>query len=152
ALTGIPTTAGAFTFTVRAMDANKCAGSQSYTLTITGCPPITLSPASLPNAGIGVPYNQTVTASGGTAPYTFSITSGTLPTGISLSSSGQLLGRATTAGTFTFTIRATDAATCNGNQSYTIRVSSCGTITLSPATLPAGTIGIAYSQTITATG
>jgi hypothetical protein len=48
-------------------------------VTPTGCPTITLLPATLPNATVGVPYNQTIVGSGGTAPYTFTLTGGTLP-------------------------------------------------------------------------
>src|SRR5579864_969251 len=51
------------------------------------CPTITIAPASLPGATVGVAYSQTFTASGGTSPYTFS-GAGTLPPGLSLSSAG----------------------------------------------------------------
>src|SRR5207248_7777115 len=68
-----------------------------------------LSPSTLPDGSARVAYNQTITASGGTAPFTFALTSGTLPTGLTLSVSGVLSGTPTVAGSFTFTVTATDA-------------------------------------------
>jgi type VI secretion system secreted protein VgrG len=44
-----------------------------------GCPTITIGPATLPDGTVGVPYSQTISGSGGAAPYTFDVTSGTLP-------------------------------------------------------------------------
>ena len=114
------------------------------------CPTITLSPASLPSGSTGTAYNQTITASGGTAPYTFAVTFGALPPDLTLSSSGVLSGTPTTLGSFTFTVSAADANGCTGSRSYTISI--CPAITLSPAALPAGTVGTAYNQTITASG
>ncbi|MFN7973827.1 MAG: putative Ig domain-containing protein [Acidobacteriota bacterium] len=148
-LGGVPTTAGTYAFTVTATDVNGCTGSQAYSIVICGT--ITLSPASLPNGTIGTAYSQTITASGGTAPYTFAVTAGALPPGLGLSSGGILSGTPTALGSFNFTVTATDTDGCAGNQAYTI-VITCGTITLSPASLPNGTVGVAYSQTITASG
>jgi hypothetical protein len=105
---------------------------------------------------VGVAYNQTITASGGTGPYTFSVTAGALPTGLlPLTSGGIISGTPTTAGTFTFTVTATDKNGCTGLQAYTIVINAptCPPITLLPAPpLPQGTVGVAYNQTITASG
>ncbi len=73
---------------------------------------------------MGVAYNQTVTASGGTAPYTFAVTAGALPTSLSLASGGGLTGTPSAAGTFNFTIQATDANTWAGTRAYAITVST----------------------------
>ncbi|MBI4548082.1 MAG: putative Ig domain-containing protein [Ignavibacteriae bacterium] len=149
-ISGTPTTVGSFTFTVTATDAQNCTGNRSYTLTID-CPTITITPSTLPNGTVGLSYSQTLTASGGTSPYTFSVTGGSLPPGLTLSSSGLLSGTPTTVGNFSFTVTATDTQNCTGSQSYTV-VINCPTITVNPATLPSGTVGTAYTQTITATG
>ena len=85
-----------------------------------GCPTITISPATLPNGAVGVAYSQTLTASGGTAPYTFTITSGALPPGLALSTAGVVSGTPTTAGTYNVTIRATDANGCFASITYAI--------------------------------
>src|SRR5262249_51851641 len=71
---------------------------------------LVLSPATLPNAKVNVAYSQTITATGGTGPYSFAVNSGTLPTGMSLTSAGVLHGTPTTAsGPFSFVITATDS-------------------------------------------
>jgi hypothetical protein len=120
------------------------------------CPLITVNPATLPDGAVGTLYNQLVTASGGTGPYTFAVTSGALPGGIVLAPAGTLSGTPTTAGTFDFTITATDTSTgCMGSRPYTLNIASssgCPVITLSPASLPSGTIGVLYNQTISASG
>ncbi len=116
------------------------------------CPTITVGPASLPNGVVGEPYSQTVTASGGATPYGFAVSAGSLPTGLSLdSTTGALTGNLTGAGSFTFTITATDANGCAGATAYSVVVTSCPTITVSPASLSSGTAGVAYSQTFTQT-
>ncbi len=148
-LSGTPTAAGSFAFTVTATDANGCSGSQSYTVVI--CPAITLSPASLPGGALGSAYNQTITASGGTGPYAFTRTAGSLPPGLSLSAAGVLSGTPTANGPSTFTVTATDANGCAGSRSYTVTV-GCTPVTLSPAALPGGSVGSSYSVAVTATG
>ena len=157
-LAGTPTTAGSSTFTVTATDANGCTGVRTYTIVIAAtppvCPVITLSPPTLPPGAVGVAYSQTIIGSGGTAPYTFSVTSGTLPAGLTLTAAGVLAGTPTAVGTATVTIRGTDVNGCFGSIVYTIVVTAvaCPAITLAPPTLPPGTTGVAYSQTITASG
>jgi hypothetical protein len=119
------------------------------------CPVITVNPATLPNGTVGTAYNQTITASGGTAPYAFSISSGALPTGLLLNAAtGAITGSPTTPGTFSFTITATDANGCSGSRAYTVSIASpgCPVILVNPSTLPPGVVGVPYSQTITATG
>ncbi|MFN7221977.1 MAG: putative Ig domain-containing protein [Burkholderiales bacterium] len=68
-----------------------------------------ISPEALPSGTVGLPYTLNLAARGGTAPYTFSLTSGTLPAGMSLSTSGSLTGVPSQAGTYAVTFRVTDA-------------------------------------------
>jgi hypothetical protein len=120
------------------------------------CPTITLSPPVLPPGAVGVSYSQTITASGGTAPYTFAVTSGTLPAGLTLTAGGVLSGTPTTAGSSPVTITATDAAGCLATIVYTIVIAAippvCPVINFTPATLPNGTVGVPYAQTFTGSG
>jgi hypothetical protein len=149
-LSGHPTTLGTFNFTVQATDSVSNTGSQAYSVTISPAT-VTLSPASLPNGVRGVAYSQTITASGGTGSYTFSLMTGALPPGMALSASGAFSGTPSTTGTFNFTVQATDAFGNSGSQAYSVTISPA-TIMLSPASLPNGVRGVAYSQTITASG
>jgi subtilisin len=120
-------------------------------VTQTGCSIITLSPTTLPSGIVGVAYNQTVAASGSTGPYTFALSSGTLPSGLTLSPAGVVSGTTTQPGLFNITIRATDANGCSGTRSYSLSI-DCPTITLAPPLVAGGSLGVAYSQQITATG
>jgi len=117
AITGAPTTIGTFNFSITAEDANGCLGTRSYSIGIAavGCPVITLNPIALPPGLAGTPYSQTITASGGAAPYTFAVTAGALPSGLVLNpGTGTLTGTPIASGMFNFTISATDANGCVG--------------------------------------
>jgi uncharacterized repeat protein (TIGR01451 family)/fimbrial isopeptide formation D2 family protein len=89
------------------------------------CPAITLNPAAgaLPPARANVPYTQIFTATGGCAStFTFAITGGALPPGLTLSPNGVLSGTPTQQGDFTFTVTATDSCGCSKSQTYTLNV------------------------------
>ncbi|MBB5858392.1 uncharacterized protein YhjY with autotransporter beta-barrel domain [Xanthomonas arboricola] len=154
ALTGTPGSVGSFSFSVTATDSTTGTPSQAtrgYNLTIAA-PPIVVAPSTLPAATRGTAYSQTLSASGGTAPYTYALASGTLPAGITLASNGTLSGTATVEGSFNLTVTATDAGSFTGNQAYTLTVAGPNLV-LPASTLPAGTAGQAYSAAITpATG
>src|SRR5207249_2724537 len=105
-ITGTPTAVGIFSFTVTAQDsttgpATPYIGSQTYALTVNP-PVITLAPSTLTAATVGIGYSQTLTGVGGTALYhNFTLTSGRLPTGLSLNSAtGVLSGSASEGGAF----------------------------------------------------
>lgn len=115
------------------------------------CLTITVNPTTLPGGSHGVAYNQTIDASGGDAPYSFSVTDGSLPQGLTLSAGGSLSGTPSAAGSFEFEVTATDSNGCTGARTYSISI-SCPAITVTPATLPDGVTGSAYNTTIGATG
>jgi hypothetical protein len=150
ALTGTPTLMGAFSFTLTATltASPTCTGSQAYTIVIA-CPAITLAPASLPNAQVNTPYGQTLTASPAGGNYTFAVTSGQLPPGLTLNSNGIFSGAATQTGTYNFGVTATGFGGCTGFRDYQLTV-DCSVVTVNPASLPGGTVGTPYSQTVTA--
>lgn len=79
----------------------------------TPCPTLVIAPSSLPAATAAYAYDLTLVATGGTGPVTFSITSGGLPDGITLSAAGQLSGSTFTKGSFPVTIRATNVDGCH---------------------------------------
>jgi hypothetical protein len=148
ALTGTATALGTYSFTIQALGAGGCNGTQSYSLAVT-CPTVTVNPATLPNGLVGTAYNQALSAvpSGS---YSFVRVSGALPGGLTLSSFGVLSGTPTVSGTFSFTVRATGFGTCTGERSYTLVIgANCTAITL-PA-LPNGTVGANYNGNLAGT-
>jgi hypothetical protein len=137
-------------------DANNTGNAASNAVSVQfQAPTITLAPTSLPNGTQGTAYSQALTTSGGAAPYTYAITAGALPSGLTLSSSGTISGTPTANGTYNFTVTATDNSPgpgpYSGSRAYTLTINA-PTITLSPTTLPGGTVGVAYSQTLMASG
>jgi hypothetical protein len=138
-LSGTPANPFDSTFTITATDALGGTGANRYTLT-ADCPAITLTPATLPPASLGVAYNQPFAALGGAAPYSFALTSGNLPPGLTLSDSGLLSGIPTNSGDFPVTITATDAYSCDGSQDFTLSLAGPPVILAQPQsqTVPAG--------------
>ena len=148
-LSGTPTTSGTYSFRIRARDSRGCLGSRTYTMTV-GCTTLLLSPPTLGAAALGVPYSQALTASGGQAPSTFAVTAGALPGGLTLSAGGVISGTPTAAGSFSFTVTATDPNGCTGSRTYTLAI--CPVLTISPALLPNATAGTPYSQPLAVSG
>ena len=110
-ISGTPTTSGTYSFYLQVSDSSAAAadalvsisiGSSAATLTIT-------TPSSLPSGTAGIAYQQSLTASGGQAPYTWLITPSALPVGISLSPSGLLSGTPSKVGPYTFSTQVVDA-------------------------------------------
>ena len=129
---------------------------------LTGCgvasflsPPAVLTIASSLSSGtVNVAYTATLTATGGTAPYTWSVTAGTLPTGLSLSSAGVLSGTPTVAGSSSVTIQVADSGSSPGKAALTAMiVIGDGVITITTASpLSQGMVNAAYSAALAASG
>ena len=83
---------------------------------------VSVAPASLPATFVDRAYNKTVSASGGNGAYSFAVTAGNLPPGLTLTPAGNLTGSATQGGTFNFTVTATDTSGCSSNRAYSIVV------------------------------
>ncbi|MCI0370337.1 MAG: putative Ig domain-containing protein, partial [candidate division NC10 bacterium] len=149
-LSGTPTTAGSFSFTPQVTDGIGATDTQPLSLTVNALPPLNITTTSLPAATVGTAYSQPLAATGGTTPYTWSLASGTLPPGLSLSGGGVLSGTPTTAGSFSFTVRVTDSASATDTQPLSLTVSAPPNITTT--SLPPGTVGAPYSRTLAATG
>ncbi|WP_258230368.1 putative Ig domain-containing protein, partial [Pseudomonas protegens] len=113
---------GSDSFTYTATNASGTSSPATVTITVSA-PSITLSPGSLSNGSVGTAYSQTVTATGGTAPYTYAITSGSLPAGLILNTAtGAISGTPMASGTLNLTITATDANSATGSQAFSITI------------------------------
>lgn len=122
-ISGTPTASGTYPITVTATAANGCTGTKSYSLVISPCPVVTITPGSLQPGTVGTLFSQSLTPNGGTPPYTFSFDAGsTPPSGLTLSANGLLSGTPTSAGSFPFTVKVTDTNGCTGTQSYTLAI------------------------------
>jgi hypothetical protein len=123
--------------------------SNSLSFTVLGST-LTIPPDVALQASVNGPYTYTLQASGGTAPYTWSST-GSLPPGLTMSSSGVITGTPTAAGTYTFTARVTDAAGRTGTTEIAITI-SLPPISVSTNSLPNGILGQAYNHSLTVAG
>lgn len=119
---------------------------------------LTITSTVLPKGSVNVAYSVYIQASGGTGTYTFAITSGTLPTGLSFTNqTGQISGTPTAEGVSNFTVQVTDSsnATATANLSITIQgvlILSCDNCAQGTDELPYGNPGVTYSQTLSVTG
>jgi hypothetical protein len=112
-ISGTPSVPGAFSFSAEVTDsttptAETAAAAFSGTVATAPSPAITTT--SLPSGTVGAGYSTTLHASNGTPPYFWEMTSGSLPSGLSLSTGGVISGSPTTAATFSFTVEVTDSA------------------------------------------
>src|SRR5947199_6034312 len=110
-------------FTVVVSNSAGSVTSSAAILTVNASiPPLQVTSSQLSGGTAGTTYSATLSASGGTSPYSWSVSSGTLPTGLSLSSSGTLSGTPTVAGAFPFTVAVKDAASASASASLSINV------------------------------
>lgn len=111
-----------FTSALLALALLACGGGSGGTGS-TPPPPLLLAPTTLPGGNVGLPYQQTFSATGGTAPYTFALSAGSLPPGLALEAAGTLAGTPGAAATRTFTVRAADARGNVGLREYSLAIS-----------------------------
>ena len=132
-ISGQPSTQGTYSFGVRVSDNLSQTAGQTYSLVISpGTQPVSITTDSLPGGTAGTPYSATLSAAGGSEPYTFQVTGGSLPDGLSLSPSGTIAGKPVTTDNYTFTITATDSGSLIASRTYTIAISAATTPSPTP--------------------
>ena len=152
-ITGTPTSAGPALFVLQVLGNNGLSSTTFFIITINQGPmPPTIVTTSLPNATVGIAYSQTLTASGGTMPYTWGLASGSLPAGLNLSSGGVISGTPTAQGTSNFTVKVTGGNALSSTGSFSITTNLPQPPTIVNTSLPSSILNVAYSQTLTATG
>jgi uncharacterized protein (TIGR03437 family) len=149
-ISGTPTVDGSATFVVRAQDATGANVQRALSLTVTSST-LNITNETLPNAVIGTPYNATALPTGGVAPYTFALSSGALPPGLTLSPTGVLSGTPTTAGTYSVIIGLADGNGVQIQKAYSISVGTSN-LAFSTTSLPSVFTGQNYRATLQATG
>jgi hypothetical protein len=146
-ISGTPTLAGTYNFTIVATDTKTAVATKALSITVVD--PLLIFTPSLVDGYLSTAYNQTLTATGGTT-YSWGLNTGsTMPAGLILSTGGVITGTPTTAGTTSVTFKVTSGAS-SATKALTIVVYALPAV--STATLPAGTTGTAYNQTLAATG
>ena len=154
-ISGTPTATGTSTFTVKVIDANSLTATKALSLAVSAAPSSpSITTASLSGATQNAAYSATLAATGGTAPYSWSVTSGTLPAGLALASStGVISGTPTGTGTSNFTVKVTDANSLTATKALSLTVSAApSSPSITTAFLSGGTQNAAYSATLAATG
>jgi len=154
ALSGAAASAGNYVFTVRVKDSSNVTAAQPLTLQVAvAVPPVQIVTAAVAGAVVSSPYYQHLDASGGSGAYTWSVTGGQLPPGITLSTAGDLSGTPTTAGTWSFTATAYDAQDASrfASRTFSLAVSVLNTPPAVALTAsPTGVIPVGASVTLTA--
>jgi hypothetical protein len=159
-LTGTPLQPGSVAFSVHAADINDATNGADQPLTMTIAPapppPVVIGTSSLPSGTVSSPYSATLTASGGTGSYSWSLASGTLPNGLALSAGGVLAGTPSAAGTFTFAVAAADSSDPlnRAQQTFVVTVAAApiAAVAITTSSLPDAIRGIAYTATIATAG
>ncbi len=148
-ISGTPTTVGSSTFTVKVTDGGP--RSDTHQLTLQVLAPLAATTPAVPPAEVSRPFTTTLTATGGLAPYTWSVAEGTLPSGLALDgASGALAGTPTVAGSFPLKLAVSDA---NGSSvTVDIELTIAAKLAIATTRLPAAKVGHAYKARVVTRG
>jgi hypothetical protein len=149
-ISGTPTVAGTSSFTVRVADTVGQTDTQALSILINPLNPPTITTTSLPGGTVGLAYDEGLQATGGTGSLVWSLSGGSLPANLTLSSAGTISGTPTNTGTSNFTVMVTDALAQSSTQPLSIAVSAALTITTT--SLPDARVLHSYSKTLQRSG
>src|ERR1700731_1438086 len=152
AITGTPTAYGTSGFTVQVKDANNFTATAALSIKISPAP-VVITTTSLPNGIVNSPgYSATLQSTGGATPITWAVTTGALPTGLTLAANGAITGTPTTAGTSNFSVTATDSSTPALTATKALSITIVPVLSITTSSLPNGVTSTAYSATLQSTG
>jgi hypothetical protein len=150
-ISGIPTNLGIFNFVVQATDAAQQVATANLSITVNPGPLTITTVPPLFSGIVGIPYAQSFSASGGRPPYAWSILSGSVA-GLSLDpTTGALQGTPQNAGTFNLTVQVADSVGTKVSQNFSVVVNQPSLTLTVVGQLPAGAVGVAYSQKLPVT-
>ena len=138
---------------VTVTDASGRTSNISFNIALTGPTALTITTTSLPGGTAGTAYSTSVTAAGGTTPYSWMITG--LPSGLTATSatpSATISGTTDDNGTFSISAKVTDAASNTVTATLSLTIAQAAALVITTGTLPNGTVNVAYSETLAATG
>jgi hypothetical protein len=149
-ISGTATATGDFTFTAQVTDGDSHTAQKQFTIAVKG--PLSITSTALPAGSTGSAYSQTLTAVGGTPPYTWLVSAGSLPNGLTLEvPTGTLTGTPSATGNFTFTVTVTDSNSATAQEQFIVSIGVGLTLT-TPASLPAATAGVPYNNPLQVSG
>ena len=158
-ISGVPTVSGTSTFTAQVADTSPASSGGPATaqgqFALTVVTVVSIVTSALPSGSAGVAYLEGVGATGGTPPYTWSLKSGNLPTGLTMqSSSGVISGTPTAQGSSTFTVSAQDSSPTKQSQSATLAlvIGAPNPLAITTVALPDGAVSSPYTAALAVTG
>src|ERR1700730_12946975 len=144
-ISGTPTRTGTSNFTMQVTDANSLTATKSLSLIVSASPSITITTTSLANGSQNSAYSATLAATGGATPYSWSVVSGALPSGLTLGrSTGTISGTPTGTGASNFTVQVTDANSLTASKALNLTIDTNGG--------SGGGIGLVQSNAIQGSG
>jgi hypothetical protein len=148
AITGTPTGSGSFLFMIQVSDKSGNKASQTFTISVGA--PLTVATPALPGGTTGSPYAATLTATGGTQPYTWNVTKGSFAAGLNLdSNSGTISGTPTASGSFQVDVQVTDSNGSTASQTLTMTLNPPLNIVTA---LPEASVGDSYDESLAQVG
>jgi hypothetical protein len=158
AISGTPTQSGNFSFSVSVTDSSSSpqSASHAFSITITAATPtLLITTSSLPAGQVQAPYTAQLGATGGTAAYSWSVSSANLPTGLTLSSTGAVSGTPAQSGNFSFSVSVKDTSSSpqTASRAFSINiVAATPTLQITTNSLPAGQVQAPYTAQLSSTG
>ncbi|MGC2111486.1 MAG: Ig domain-containing protein [Candidatus Korobacteraceae bacterium] len=151
-ISGTPATNGASTFTVQVSDAAKTPQTATAQMSITVLSPLSITTASLPNGIMNEAYFAALLVTGGKSPYAWTISSGELPPGLSLSAAGGITGTPTAAGASAVTLQVADAESPAGKTTVQLEITIASPLQITTSTLGGGKVNSPYSAQLAVMG
>jgi len=158
---GTPVSTGTFIFTVELKSTDGQVATRTVTVNVNGEPPVQILTTNPPSGLRGVRYsfhdagcNPTCASNGGGHPYSWSLSSGTLPPGLVLLEDGEITGVPTSSGSFTFTVFLLSGSDTSASRDWTINIADASGFMsiVTPSPLPPGATGVPYSLTFATSG
>jgi len=126
AISGTPSASGTSNFTVRVLDSLSATATKALSIAVSSGTPLAIGGGNLPDGFVGASYAWLLTASGGTPPYVWSVSVGTLPPGLSINEgTGEVTGTSTGTGVFPFTVRVSDSHS-TAEKAFTVSIYAGG--------------------------
>lgn len=150
-ISGTPNAIGNFAFTVQVTDADSAKDQRNLAINVSA-PALVFPDPGSPGAEVGTPFSLQLSATGGVPPYTWAVTGGALPSGVTLNaSSGLISGSPTTGGNFNVTVQVTDAQPRSVSRQLLIAVAN-PPLRVASSSLPVAVMGSAYAQNLSGAG